>query len=220
MDIIPTDVGYFELFQEIAVTARKSAETVCSDIDRGKKKKLLTALEKDGDKVVKEVRERLDAHQDPPLEDPDDIYRLVNNVDNVTDSLKKKVTGLIVVYDLDYIPEFMSMGRLVLAATQTIERGMPLLQYIKEDVIPLSRKRKKGGTHEEIQKICTEIIDIESAGDTQEEESLSSIIKRYASPEDHWKSIGAVKVIELLEHALNQCEDVSEFFDTLRKKNA
>jgi len=209
MDRLPEDMEYFELFEEIASIARRSAEKFCSPDDPEEKKQALVLLEHEGDQIITEVTDRLDRHQDPPLRgDPDDIYRLVDNIDNVIDSLKK-ASVRIVLYELEHISQFNLMGELILQATRKIEEALPLF------------RKKTKRNRDKIGDICIEISSIEADGDDKECVAIS-----YLRDMEKEGSISVIdffltkEVIELLEHALNQCEDVSDFMDTLKKKNA
>ena len=209
MDRIPKDMGYFDLFEEIASVAHRASKAFCSHESPEIKKRMLESLEHEGDALEAEVRDRLDRHQDPPIRGgPDDIYRLVDNIDSIIDSLKKAGTR-IVLYELDYFPEFIEMGELIMTATQKIEETLPLF------------RKKSEKNRNKIRDLCIEIGNVEANGDDTEVACISSLRKQEKqgtlSVIDFFL---AKEVIALLEHALNQCEDASSFMETLKKKNA
>lgn len=203
----PKNNEYFNLIEKIGSIAHQAAEIFCSDTPSPQdKKSALIELEHEGDKVTQAVRDMLDRHQDTPLRDMQDIYHLVNNIDNIIDSLKKAASR-IALYKFEYRTEFIAMGRLVLEATQNIKDVLPLLRSIRK-------------SHKAIREFCINVAEIESRGDRQEEMSIHSLRLaplRFKRAPDY---ADRKEIVQLLEHALNQCEDVSQFVDTLKKKNA
>lgn len=200
------DMFYQELFQEIASLARRAAETFCSESDLEEKGQIIEVLEDQGDDIVAEVRNRLDQSQDPPFRDPAHVSGLVDGIDNIIDVLKRS-SKRIVLYEVTYIPEFIILGGLVLEATQHIEQCIPLL-------------KRPGRNHAKIRVQCMAINQVEERGDDETDCAVSSLLQQTKSgalPELDFHL--AKEIVELLEHGLNRCEDLSKLIDTIKKKN-
>lgn len=208
--LLPKDQEYFDLFEQLASISQKAAEIFCLTSERPHEKALkIKDLEVLADDVVHQIIIKLNSHRDVPLNDRHDIRPFVHNIDNIPDYLKE-VSKLIAQTDLQYTSQFYDFGKLILDASKKIIEGVALLRIIKT---------KKG--QEGMPAICKEINTIENRGDDLHSIAVPEVISRDASSFKEVKlHMLELKIIEKLEKALDQCEDVANFLETFQLKNA
>jgi len=205
---LPKDKEYFAHFEALAVMAHDATVLFLREGMSSKEKAdELSALENKADSIVHTVVDMLDIHRDPPLRDGGDIHNLVHNIDNIVD-LIEKAADRIVCYHLAYQPAFLLMGGKLKEATEVIVNTMRLLSDIPRN-------------HKAIKEGCIKVNDYESEGDTIHRAALRVLMgKEPQTIAEMWQTLLAKEVLGLLERALDQCEDVANFTDSLMKKNA
>lgn len=207
MGRVPRSKGYFELFDGLASQACRAAKVFCSNATPEEKAERLRDIEHEADEAVHAVTDKLNEHQEPPLRDLDDIQRLVYNMDNVIDCLEE-AANRILIFRLTYIPEFMAFGSLALNAAEQIKAGLPLL-------------KKPGKNSEAIKSVYIRINEIESEADGHHRATLEKLMSTDPETLDEmWHRLKIKEVLQKLEDALDQCEDVGELIEALKKKNA
>jgi uncharacterized protein len=205
MPRIPRDNEYFVLFDQLASYVCEASELFCDpEKSTETKAEKLKAIEHQADEVVHAVVDKLDIHRDPPLDDMEDIYALVHKLDNVLDYLEE-ATDRICRYELEYTPVFITLGQLIGEATQEIKQGFALMRDIKKNAKIIKEAHVK-------------INDLENVGDGIYREALSNTRACYAA--DPLGFVLVKEVLDMLEKSLDQCEDVGDFLDSLKKKNA
>lgn len=207
----PKDQNYFELLDELSKNVVESARIFCAEKNSAEKKAaILFELEHKADTIVHTIFDKLDMHADPPLDDRDDIQRLIYNIDNIIDLLEEAADRM-VRFHLEYDAFFKQCGDLIFTAASEIQKGISLLKDIPKN-------------HKSIKQCCITINDAEHKGDVLHRKFISLMAEELdKSPDDirirdYYNFYD--KVAQLLEDALDQCEDVAELIDSLKKKNA
>ncbi len=206
---LPKETEYFTHFELLAEKAHAAATLFLSEvISPQEKAHRLSALENEADAIVHRVIDMLDIHRDPPLRDGSDIHNLVHNIDNIVD-LIEKAADRIVRYHLAYRQEFLLMGGKLKEATGVIVSTVFLLRDIRRN-------------HEEIKRGCIKVNDCENEGDALHRAALSELMggAHPRTVEEFSLQFLTKEVLGILERALDQCEDVANFVDSLKKKNA
>jgi uncharacterized protein len=201
------DHDYQELFERMSGILLNAATVFCSDQTPDEKRDIISRFEDDGDEIVQIIKDKLDTFGDPPFRDKAHVYRLINNIDNVLDELKKAASR-IVLYKLMYIPEFLKMGNIIWQEAGVIRECVHLMSNP-------GRNRRK------IRDKCIEISRLESLGDDLTDECVAVLLERVERATLSAMEFMLIKeVIERLEHGINQCEDVGDFIDEVKKKNS
>jgi len=212
----PKDTEYFDLFENLASIARKSAFIACrtGDISIDAQVEGLTRLEHEGDIIEHAIYDKLNMHLDHPFPGNvaarRNIQGLARNIDNIIDQLKKafkhiKRTGLAVsIFD-------RQLG-LIHDATSLIEETLPAFRTLQ--------KMRGGRTSElTIQRAHKKLDRIEKDGDKLFDSALAQIEKKKRTCKKiiDWHCLDREEeVTYMLENALNQCEDVGSFMESLK----
>lgn len=201
--------------EALARMAHAAASEFCDEKvgARGKAEKIKN-IEREADKIVRIVRDKLDRHQEPPIRGRRDIFYFVHNIDNVIDRINDAIQG-IAMFNLPFASEFLLMGKLLCGATNEMQHALPFLRTIK----------KIGRSATGITEAHTQIKEIEKQGDRLRNQILTAFEvekKQAAQSVDlmRFHTLDRMEtVIEFLERALDQCEDVGNLLESLKKEN-
>jgi len=166
----------------------------------------LNNLEDEADSIVHQIVEELLYDHTRVTEEKGDIRFLVHNMDNVIDSIEKAVNRLYI-YRVKNIPQALYdfLPYLKEAANQ-IEIGVKSLRNIRKNDKILA-------------ECCVRINDLEDEADEINRKWLAKIVgTNFSSIEDFKKTLAIKEIIDLLEYAMDQCEDVANILETFRLK--
>ncbi|MGH8935277.1 MAG: DUF47 domain-containing protein [Acidimicrobiia bacterium] len=201
--LIPRDEAFFDLFVEharILVQAAEVMREVVSDgADLAGQVGRLRDLEHEGDAVTRDVMHRLNTSFVTPL-DREDIHRLASNMDNVIDYLDEAAQFLHL-HNIDKpLPQMRDQAELVVQAARATEEAMKRL--------PDFRK---------LASFAEEINHLEDEGDRVYREAVADLFSGEHGAMDvlKWTS-----VIEALEGAMDQLEDVANVVEGIALKHA
>lgn len=205
--------NYFDLFEALARKTREAVENFCDrNLSPHEKAERIKHLESEADKIVHAVANSLDMHHRPPLKGRREIYLLVHNIDNILDYLEK-AANRIALFRLSYTKDIFELGDLLLRATREIERALPYFRTI--------RSSKQSG--KQVKSACIILNDIEEQGDRLYRGKMLPAIeqqKRNAPTILAWHELDRMeRVFDIIEHAFDQCEDVGNFMESLKKEN-
>jgi len=207
---LPKEKNFFDLYEKLAEKIKESVEYLeqltkdYSTLPQIAQK--LNNLEDEADSIVHQIVEELLYDHTRVTEEKGDIRFLVHNMDNVIDSIEKAVNRLYI-YRVKNIPQALYdfLPYLKEAANQ-IEIGVKSLRNIRKNDKILA-------------ECCVRINDLEDEADEINRKWLAKIVgTNFSSIEDFKKTLAIKEIIDLLEYAMDQCEDVANILETFRLK--
>lgn len=203
---MPKEEDFFGLFQDMsdrAVEAAEALHELSKDFSRLEwAVKKLDEVEHASDDVVHQIVERLNTtFVTPLLMDREDIYRLAEYVDDITDHLKG-VVDRFRTYDVKEPTSYcLQMTELLVQATALLRDNMYALETLQPGC----------------NAYCANINEIENRGDTLLKTALGALFREAPDARDiiKWKDI-----YEMMEEALDQCEDAANLVEAVVVKNA
>jgi hypothetical protein len=166
----------------------------------------LNKLEDEADEIVHQVVEELLYDHTRVTEEKGDVRFFVHNMDNVIDSIEKAVNRLYIyrVKNLPKaLPDFLPFLK---EAARQIKIGVKSLRNIRKNDKILA-------------DCCVRINDLEDEADNVNRKWLAKIVgTNFSNVEDFKKTLAVKEIIDLLEYAMDQCEDVANILETFRLK--
>lgn len=204
--IMPKEEDFFVLFQEMSDTTREATQVLrdlTEDISRldyavGK----IDELEHKGDNVVHEMVRRLNStFVTPMLMDREDIMQLAEFIDDVTDHLKAVIDRFRIYEVTDATPHARRMAGLLTQAAQLLRDNMYALDSLQPGSNPY----------------CAQINELENQGDAVLKDALGTMFREEWDARDiiKWKDL-----YEMMEEALDDCEDAANLVEAMVVKNA
>ncbi len=206
MGLIPKETKFFELFNNQmenilkAVSFFKKSLKENSFNDEAVKR--VKEYEHEGDTITHEIVDMLNRTFITPI-DREDIYMLVNNIDEIMD-LINVVSNRLNLYKVDskdeYLYEFFV----------NIEESVAALSNAIKNLPESSKKATR------IMDYCIEINRLENAGDSLREKAISDLFEKEKDP---IKVIKWKEIYEVSEAALDSCEHVAKTIEGILVKH-
>ena len=203
MPLIPRDEGFFTLFNQLAAKMKVAADLLRSmfmSMDRlphfvAEIKK----VEHEADAVIYEVSTRLDRTFITPL-DREDIYRLAQELDTVTDLIDGTARRAAMFHLRDSRPHAVQLAEILHQAVDELEASV---RQVKD-------RRSVAGHTLAIKKY-------EEAGDTAYAQAIGNLFQGTPDPIDviKWK-----EVYDTLEEALDRCQSASIVLESISLKHS
>jgi uncharacterized protein Yka (UPF0111/DUF47 family) len=203
---MPKEEDFFGLFQQLSDYALEAA-TILQEVagDYQRMPYAITKIdevEHASDEVVHSIVERLNTtFVTPMLLDREDIYRLAERMDDVADHIKG-VIDRFRTYDIQRVtPHCQQIADLLLQAATVLRDNLHALPNLKP-----------GCSH-----YCATINELENRGDALLKEALGALFRETPDARDiiKWKDI-----YEMMEEALDMCEDAANLVESVVVKNA
>jgi uncharacterized protein len=203
---MPKEEDFFILFQQLSDLGLAAVETLKLVTDDFSKLQYaitkVDELEHEGDEIVHEITRRLNTTFVTPLMlDREDIYRLAERLDDITDHVKG-VIDRFRTYDVTEItPHCQRVSELLVQAARLLRDNMHGLSSLQPGHNPY----------------CAGINDLENQGDALLKEALGALFRETPDARDiiKWKDI-----YEMMEEALDMCEDAANLVESVVVKNA
>ncbi len=207
---LPREKKFFDLYEALAEKIIKVVELfekleknysllsqVAQDINK---------LEDEADQIVHKIGNELLYDHTRVTEEKGDIRFFIHNMDNVIDSLEKAVNRLNI-YRIKRLPPFVSeFLPLLKESAEQIKAGVKSLRDTKKNDKVLA-------------DCCIRINDLENEGDKINRNWAARIVNSgFANNEDFRKILALKEIIDLLEYAMDQYEDVANALETFRLK--
>jgi uncharacterized protein Yka (UPF0111/DUF47 family) len=210
MDFLPKQKNFFNLYEALAdkiieaVALMEGLEKNYSQLPKVAQD--LNTLESEADKIVRQIIHDLLYDHTRVTEEKGDIKFLAHNMDNVVDCTEKTVNRL-VVYKIEDVPQVLVDFTFYLKeAAQEIKTGVSCLRNLD----------KKGDT---LAKCCVRINDLENEADAINRKWLQKIMTNSPETTSDIRQVLALKeIIDLLEDAMDQSEDVANILETFLLK--
>jgi predicted phosphate transport protein (TIGR00153 family) len=201
--VVPTDEGFFELFEAAASNARDCAEALSkliaefSDLDERFEE--IKGFERRGDELTVDLLRRLDASFVTPF-DREDIHALTEELDDVVDDMFSAASLIQLVHVDEPLPELAELADVLVAMADEMVALMGCL-------------RSGEGARYRLERI----EHLEHQGDAVFRRGMGRLFGGDYEALDviKWKDI-----IQALEDSLNAIEDVSDVVESILVKNS
>jgi predicted phosphate transport protein (TIGR00153 family) len=201
--LVPTDDGFFELFESAAANARDCADELnkltasLSDLDEHYDE--IKGFERRGDEITRDLLRRLDASFITPY-DREDIHALAEELDDVVD-------------DMFSAASLLHLVRVDKPLAELAELGEVLVAMADEMVALIGCLRTGDGARARLERI----EHLERQGDFVFRRGMGRLFSGdYEALEViKWKDI-----VEAMERSLNAIEDVSDVVESILVKNS
>jgi uncharacterized protein len=210
--ILPKEDHFFDFLEEQAILAHECAVALA----RIKKepplevKELVHEVEKRGDKVVHDMEDALARTFVTPL-DREDLHKLCSQIDDVLDRAYATASAFVMFGIAQPSGPASELIDTLVEATLHLKQALPHLK--KHDF-------------EKIREITREIRVLEKKGDEIYRKAMTALFSGSgtegvygSSIQDARALIREKEVVEILEEAIDGCEDVAEFLNNLAVKH-
>ena len=201
--LIPRDLGFYPLFDELAAIAAECAvklntmfqapPVILEDLD------WVVAQERKADDITRKIRGRLETSIVTPF-DREDIQELVNGLDDIVDDMRAAADTAHLHHVRTTLPGFAELAELLVQITQANVRCITSLRTLKDST-----------------EIVDEIDRIESEADAAHRRVIAELFSgRYDALEVlKWKD-----VVEAVERATDAVERASDIVQAIAIKHA
>jgi predicted phosphate transport protein (TIGR00153 family) len=202
LSLVPKERIYFRLFSDMAANVEAAARLLSDLMDdfHSTKKKSREILEHEhvGDKIVHDIVHRLNSSFITPL-DREDIYNLAATMDEVLDNIEAAADIMNLYRIAEPTEHAREQARVIQAATGVLREAIDNLE-----------KRN------ELRDRFIEVNRLENDGDRIYREAVAGLFEGDMKATDiiKWKD-----VYELLESAIDACEDVANILESIVLKN-
>ena len=211
--LVPKDDRFFDFLEKQAVLANEGARELAKLATDDPKKVQTTvhAIEKQGDKVGHDVEDALARTFVTPL-DREDIHALSTRLDDVLDRAYAAASAF-VIFGIERPSE---------PAIQLVDCLVRATQELA-DVLPSLRKHD----FETLRRTARDVKAIEKEGDGIYRNAMTSLFATKGDAQGPYRDMGAdarevireKEVLEILEDAVDNCEDAAEFLVNLAVKH-
>ena len=209
--LLPKNLEFFDCFERSAENALHCAELL-SDLAKsgevGNFDRLgaITEAEHVGDKITHETLERLEKTYITPI-DRDDIHRLITRIDDVVDAAEA-VAQRMMYYKITSISEaFKKQCEVLVKATRLMGAAVAGLRHMKD------RGKKAGISIDQL------IIDVHTAEEEADSTHHQFLGQLFESGLDPFQVIKWKELHELVEQAIDYCDDVACMIRGIMLKN-
>jgi len=201
--VLPREDTFFDKFIVLAVNIDTGAKALVDMLDNYKDAAIqaenIKTIEHRGDNITHDLMTQLNQTFITPF-DREDIHELCSRIDDVLD-LTDAVASRLVMYRVERIrPGVADLARILSQSTGEVVAAIRVLEK-----------------HNDILKHCIEINRLENEGDRVCRTLIAGLFDKEKDPVEiiKWKEI-----IEVLETAIDKCEDVANVIETVVLKNA
>jgi len=201
--ILPREETFFKMFIELADNVNAGAKAMAELLENfnnvAVQVEVIKSLEHKGDNITHSVMKRLDQSFITPF-DREDIHELCSQIDDVLDLIDAAASRL-VTYRVESIrPGVVDLAKVLQQATEAVVAAVKGLEK-----------------HDHILDRCIEINRLENEGDRL---SRALIAQLFDEEKDPVQIIKWKEIIEVLETAIDKCEDVANVIESVTLKSA
>ncbi len=203
--LIPKERVFFDLFEKAASNAVLCTKELVEFFDRfdnlTDRASRIKDLEHRGDELTHDTIERLNKTFVTPL-DREDIHELICRIDDIIDRIDTAVDRVCLFKITEPMEDARKMARCIAAGTVLIQEMIVNLRHMKHA--------------DEVRHKVLEVHRLENEADRIERHALASLFENQPDPINiiKWKNI-----IEVLESAMDRCEDVANIIEGIVLKN-
>lgn len=202
---IPQEKKFYELFEESAHNAVKTAQSLKKLVDTWHNVEIMigeiTELEHEGDRITHQIMKELNRTFVTPF-DREDIASLAHSLDDVTDFIHAAADAMLI-YRIDQPTErAKELAETIVQAAAEIERAVPQLRHRAQLKQVLER--------------CVEINRLENVADKVFRAAMAEL---FDDSKDFAHVIKWREIYEHMESATDRCEDVANVLEGVAIKN-
>jgi len=202
---IPREEKFFELFEESAHNAVKTAQRLKKLLDTWQDVEIMvgeiTELEHEGDRITHQIMKELNRTFVTPF-DREDIASLAHSLDDVTDFIHAAADAMLI-YKVDQPTQrAKELAETIVQAAAEIERAVPQLRH---------RAQLK-----QIFERCVEINRLENVADKVFRAAMAEL---FDDSKDFAHVIKWREIYEHMESATDRCEDVANVLEGVAIKH-
>lgn len=186
-----------------AITKLKEGLADFAHVDVNKWKNEVHAIEHEADSIKHETEERLAKEFMTPI-DREDIFMLLDKIDDLTDSIDE------ISYKL-YLRDYTSLPEGTLTFVDLAYRGVEAVQEVLKNLNSLTNKKL-------LDPLLTKVRDIEEEADHLYEEHVHALYKTVTNA-NYLDIRLAEKVYGLFEYVTDQCRNVTKTVEIIMYKN-
>ncbi len=211
--LLPQNLEFFDCFDKASQNVLRTAELLAefSTVSGQRRRELVGAIKENehvGDGLTHETLKRLEQTYLTPI-DRDDIHALITKIDDVVDQIDA-VAQRMVFYKIDAITsDFQSQCQVLVTATQNMTNVVAALRRLKN--------RKKRSSQPSIEELLIAVHEAENEGDEIHHRFLAQL---FESGFDPFEVIKWKELYEIVEQAIDYCEDVANIVHGITLKNA
>ena len=203
MRFLPKDEGFFGLFDQLSARLKSSAALLKDLFSQPQRLEELTkaikAEEHAADQLTYEIMQRIDRSFVTPL-DREDIHLLANRLDNVVD-LMDGTARRAKMYHIDrQQPAAIALTDVLVECSAVLTAGV-------KDI------RKPAEVH----KAARKVKELEEKADAIYSDAIESL---FSGKPDALEVIKWKEILDNLEHAVDECEDVANVLESISLKNS
>ena len=203
MRFLPKDEGFFALFDQLSGHLNAAAEQLQALFADPTRREELTARikteEHAADALTYEVLQRIDRSFVTPL-DREDIHLLTNRLDNVVDLIDGTARRVTMYQITEPRAAATELTRVLRAAASTITDGV---KHIRKPA--------------EVHRVARRVKELEEEADTIYSQAIAEL---FAGRPDPLEVIKWKEILDNLEHAVDECEDVANVLESISLKNS
>lgn len=204
-NLLPRDTVFFDLFEGMSLHAKASAEYLRQfavgfpDIEGPLQR--IRDEEHAADQIAHQALDRLDRTFITPF-DREDIHALIGELDDIIDDVDALAKRFPLFHITKMEPAFLKQTEVLVTATSNLH----------DAVLKLRRSRKLS----ELSQLLIQIHHQESIGDDNHHAAMSHLFSGTVEPLEvlKWKEI-----FDLVENAIDGCEDVGNTLERIVLKN-
>jgi uncharacterized protein len=201
--ILPREAKFFELFVDMAKNIERASQQLVELLVRydnvAERVRSIKDIEHLGDQMTHDLFTRLNKTFITPI-DREDIHELASKLDDVLDMIDA-VSSRMLIYKIEKPTEdSVRLAELIHTATQVLVQALAVLEK-----------------HDHIIEHCIEINRLENEGDRV---SRIAIARLFDEQHDPIYIIKWKEIYEVLEGAIDCCEDVANVIEGVVVKNA
>lgn len=210
--LFPQNLEFFDCFDQAAKNALRAAELLAeySKVEGTRRRELMGAIKESehiGDNLTHETLNRLQKTYLTPI-DRDDIHSLITELDDVTDNIDAAAQR-IMFYKIEKItPGFQNQCEVLVKATSSMTRAVAGLRQLT------SHKKSNGP---KIEDLIIAVHEAENEGDEIHHRFLGEL---FECGFDAFEVIKWKELYEIVEQAIDCCEDVANIIHGIALKNA
>ncbi len=201
--LLPREETFFKMFVELAENVHAGSKAMLELLENFSnvpvQVEVIKGLEHKGDNITHAVMKRLDQSFITPF-DREDIHELCSQIDDVLDLIDAAASRL-VTYRVESIrPGVVDLAKVLHQATGEVVAAVKVLEK-----------------HNHILDHCIEVNRLENEGDRL---SRALIAQLFDEEKDPVQIIKWKEIIEVLETAIDNCEDVANVIESVTLKSA
>lgn len=204
--LLPAETRFYDWFEKGSANLLQIAhllQDLLNDYDRAESKmRGLEDAERQGDFIVHEIHDLLIKTLITPL-DQEETRALSQSVDDVVDAIEQAAI-LMTLYKIEKpTEEAKQLASIIVGCAEQINAAMPLL-----------REKK---LFSELQQRTVEVHRLENEADAVRRSALEKLVAE--SRDDWFEFMRWKEIYQVLESAVNLCEDIADVLQTIVVKN-